>query len=71
MDHGSHIFICLGKQVAAGMPDPSGNGHWTRTNVVLERQAVKLATGRFPVPELLVATEVCDCRRMSDGTSQQ
>lgn len=58
LDNGSHVFIWLGKQVAAGMPDPSGNGNWTRTTVVCERQAVKLASGRFPVPELLVATEV-------------
>jgi len=58
LDHGSHIFIWLGKQVAAGMPDPSGNGSWTRTSTVCERHAMRLAAGRFPVPELLTATEV-------------
>ena len=58
LDHGSHIFIWLGREVAAAMPDPSGDGRWTRTTVVCERWATRLAAGRFPVPELVTVTEV-------------
>ena len=58
LDHGSHIFIWLGREVAAAMPDPNGDGRWTRTTVVCERWATRLAAGRFPVPELVTVTEV-------------
>ena len=61
LDHGSHIFIWLGREVAAAMPDPSGDGRWTRTTVVCERWATRLAAGRFPVPGLVTVTEVRAC----------
>ena len=58
LDTGTEVFIWLGKAIPAGMPDPSGHGTWTRTSVVCERQAARLAAERFPVPELTSVTEV-------------
>ena len=58
LDHGSHIFIWLGREVAAAMPELGGDGRWTRTILVCERYATRLASGRFPLPELITVTEV-------------
>lgn len=58
LDQGNSMAIWLGREVAAAMPDPSGDGRWTRTTLVCERHATRLAAGRFPMPEVITATEV-------------
>ena len=62
LDHGSHIFIWLGSDHADGAgaaASAQANG-WTRDVVEAAAQGfvAGLADGRFPVPEVRVATEV-------------
>lgn len=58
IDSGNRLLVWLGRELPAAMPDPSGDGRWTRSTLVCERFAAKLAAGRFPVPELVSVAEV-------------
>ena len=52
LDHGSHIFVWLGR--------PSGSdGPLTPQQIACSDFAAKLSSGRFPVPEVLTIAEVC------------